>query len=86
MVTKGSLPPVMYGGAIRIIGAGVGPPLMGSVPTVACIMVVLPLAGIRVIMGGKDMGPLPITPPKKGSRFMPAMGLDGVVNKLGFDW
>ena len=86
MVVKGSLPPVMYGGAIRIIGAGVGPPLMGSVPTVACIMVVLPLAGMPVIMGGKDMGPLPLTTPKKGSIFMPAMGLEGVVKKLGSDW
>ena len=33
-----------------------------------------------------DVGPLPITKPKNGSGFAPAMGLDGAVCKSGSDW
>ena len=34
---------------------------------------------VLVVVWGVDMGPLPITKPKNGSKFTPAMGLDGVV-------
>ena len=33
-----------------------------------------------------DMGPIPVTNPKSGSRFAPAMGLDGAVCSSGLDW
>ena len=71
---------------VGIFVAIVGLPLVGSVPIVACAVVVVPLAGIHVIIDGKGIGPLPLTPPKKGSRFVPAMGLDGAVNRLGSEW
>ena len=32
------------------------------------------------------MGPLPITKPKSGFEFVPAMGLDGAVCRPGSDW
>ena len=38
------------------------------------------------VMGGKYIGPPPTVPPKKGLGFMPAMGLDGAVNKVVSEW
>ena len=62
------------------------PPLMGSVPTVACVVVAVPLEGISVIMGGKDIVPPPLSPLKKGSGLVTAMGLDGAVNRFDLEW
>ena len=42
-------------------------------------------AGLLVIVCGVDMGPLAIAMPENGSRFAPAMGLDGVVWRSGSD-
>ena len=65
---------------------GAGPLLVDIIPTTMCAMVLGPLEGIPVMMGGKDIGPMPTIPPWKGSGCMPTMGLDGVINKLGLDW
>ena len=51
-----------------------------------CMTVLGPLAGVLVVVWGVEMGPLPITKPKNGSGFAPAMGLDGVVCRSGSDW
>ena len=51
-----------------------------------CMTVLGPLAGVLVVVWGVDMGPLPITKPKNGSRFAPAMGLDDAVCRSGSDW
>ena len=59
---------------------------MGSVPLAVCVVVMGPLVGIPMMMGGKDIGPPPTIPPWKGSGCAPAMGLDGAVNKVGSDW
>ena len=50
-----------------------------------CMIVLGPPADMLVVMWGIDMGPLPITKSKNGSRFAPAMGLDGVVCKYSSD-
>ena len=51
-----------------------------------CMTVLGPPAEVLVVVWGVDMGPLPITMPKNGSGFAPAMGLDGVVCKSGSYW
>ena len=51
-----------------------------------CMIVSGPPTGVLVVVCGVDMGPLAITMPKNGSRFAPAMGLDGAVCKTGSDW
>ena len=51
-----------------------------------CMTVRGPLVGVLVVVWGVDMGPLPITKPENGSKFTPAMGLDGVVCRSGLDW
>ena len=48
-----------------------------------CITMLGPPAGLLVIFCGVDMGPLAITMPENGSRFEPAMGLDGAVCRSG---
>ena len=64
-----------YGGMVGIVVAIVGTLLVGSVP----------LAGILMLMGGRDMGPLPTIPPNKGSIFIPTMGIDSVMNRFNSD-
>ena len=49
-------------------------------------MVVVPLGGIIMLMGGKDMGPPLIIPLEKGSIFVATMGLDDVVTRFGSKW
>ena len=44
------LPSGMYGGTLEIVGAILGPPLMGGVPTVACVVVLEPLERMLVMM------------------------------------
>ena len=66
--------------------ASVGPLLVGSIPKNACIVVLGPLEGIPITMGGKDVDHLLTILLWKGSRNTPAMGLDSEVNKLGLDW
>ena len=51
-----------------------------------CMTMLGPPLRVLVVMWGVDMGPLPITKPKNGSEFAPAMGLDGAVCKSGSDW
>ena len=46
---------------------------------IVCMTVLGPLEGVLVVVWGMDVGPLPITKPKNGSGFAPAMGLDGAV-------
>ena len=65
--------------------AGAGLPIMGSVPTAACAVVVRPLVRIPTMMGGKNVGLLPTIALWKGSGRMPTMGLVGEVNKVGLD-
>ena len=50
-----------------------------------CITTLRPPVGLLVIVCGVDMGPLAISMTKNGSRFAPAMGLDGVVCRYGSD-
>ena len=71
---------------LGIVVADAGLPLVGSIPTVACAVVVVPLVGRPMMMGGRDIVPLPTIPLKKGSGFVPAMGLDGAMNKVGLNW
>ena len=52
----------------------------------ACMTMLGPLARVLVVVWGVDMGPLPITKPKNGSRFALAVGLDGAVCRSGSDW
>ena len=66
MIVEGPLPLGMYSGIVGIMGDLVGSPLMGSIPIIEITVVLGPLVGILVIMCGRDMGPLPFTPPKKG--------------------
>ena len=44
-----------------------------------------PLARLWVTGCGVDMGPLAMVMPENGSRFAPAMGLDGAVWRSGSD-
>ena len=55
----------------------------GSWLMTVCMTMLGPLAGLLVIVFGVDMGLLAIAMPKNGSRFAPAMGLDGAVCKSG---
>ena len=50
-----------------------------------CMIMLGPPAGVLVMVCGVDMGPLAITTAKNGSRFVPAMGLDGAVCRSGSD-
>ena len=50
-----------------------------------CMTVLGPLAGMLEVVWGMDVDPLPITKPKNGSRFAPAMGLDGAMCRSGRD-
>ena len=50
-----------------------------------CMTVLGPPVGLLVIICGVDMGPLVIAMPENGSRFAPAMGLDGAVCRFGLD-
>ena len=51
-----------------------------------CMTVLGPPAGVLVVVWGMDMGPLPITKTKNGSRLAPSMGPDGAVCRSGSDW
>ena len=51
-----------------------------------CMIVLGPPIGVLVVVWGVDVGPLPITKPENGSRFAPAMGLDGAVCRSCLDW
>ena len=53
---------------------------------IVCMTVLGSPVGELVVVLGVDMGPLPITKLENGSRFAPAMGLDGVVCRSGSDW
>ena len=86
MDMEGPLPPSGIGGMVETMVASVGMPLMGGMPTTTCVVVMGPLEGIPVMMGDKDVGPFPTTPPSKGSGCVPSVGLDGAVNKVGLDW
>ena len=77
---------IQQGGILGIVVTSAGPLLVGNVPTAACTVVLGTLARATVTMGGKDVGPPPTIPPWKGPRCTLAMGLDGVVNKLGSYW
>ena len=50
---------------------------------IICMTVLGPPARVLVLVCGVDMGPLAITMPENGSRFEPAMGLDGAVCRSG---
>ena len=52
---------------------------------IVCITVLGPPAGVLVVVCGVDMGPLAITMSENGSRFVPAMGLDGVMCRSSLD-
>ena len=86
MDVEGPLPPGIKSGIGGTTVADVGPLLVGSIPTTMCVVVMGPLEGIPVMMGGKDVGPPPTMPPWKGYRCVPVKGIDGVVNKVGLDW
>ena len=86
MVVEGPLPPGMEGGMVGLVAAGAGPLLVGSVPTTSCVAVVILLAGIPVLMGGRNMGPPPTIPPEKGSKFVSAMGIDCAVTRFSSEW
>ena len=51
-----------------------------------CLTMLGPPVGVLVVVCGFDMGPLVITTLKTGSRFAPAMGLDGAMCRSGLDW
>ena len=55
----------------------------GSWLIMVCIIMLRPSTGLLVIFCGVGMGPLAITTSKNGSRFAPAMGLDGAVCRFG---
>ena len=86
MDVEGPLPLGIKGGMVGTMVTSVGLPLMGSIPVVVCVVVMVPLEGILVMMGGKDVGPLPTIPMWKGSGCMPTMGLDEAIKKLGSYW
>ena len=50
-----------------------------------CITILGPPVGLLVIVCGVDMGPLEIGMLENGSRFAPAMGLDGAMCRSGSD-
>ena len=52
----------------------------------SCMIVLGPPAGVLMVVWVMDVGPLPITKPKNGSGFAPAMGLDGAVCRSCLDW
>ena len=58
----------------------------GSWLVIVCMTMLGPLVGVLVVVWGVDMGPLLNTKPENGSRFAPAMGLDGAVCRSGSDW
>ena len=64
----------MYKYDISVVAGGGGSWLM-----IVCMTVLGPPAGVLVVVWGVDMGPLPITKLENGSRFAPAMGLDGAI-------
>ena len=86
MDMEGPLPPGIKGCMVGTTVAGVGLPLVGSIPAAVCAVVMGPLEGIPVMISGKDIGPLPTIPLWKGSGCALAMGLVGAVNKVGLDW
>ena len=51
-----------------------------------CMNMLGPPIGLLVIGCGVDMGPLAMVMSKNGSRFAPAMGLDGAIWRSGSDW
>ena len=51
----------------------------GSWLMMVCMTMLGPPAGLLVTVYGVDMGPLAISMLKNGSRFAPAMGIDGAV-------
>ena len=73
------LPSGSKGGTVGIVEAGIGPPLLGSGMIIVYPTILGPPVKIFSVMGGRDVGPLVITPPKKGLGFMPAMGIDDAV-------
>ena len=85
MDVEGPLPLGIKGGMVGTMVDGVGSPLMGSFQTTTCAVVMGPLEGITMMMGGKDVGPPPTIPLWKGSRYAPSMGIDKVVKKGGSD-
>ena len=50
-----------------------------------CMTMLGPPTGFLVTIFAVDMGPLVIAMLENGSRFAPAMGLDGVVCRFGSD-
>ena len=52
---------------------------------IVCITVLEPPTGLLVTGCGVDMGPLTMAIPENGSKFAPAMGLDGAVWRSGSD-
>ena len=58
----------------------------GSWLMMVCITILGPPTGVLVVSWGAEMGPLPTIMPENGSRFAPAMGLDGAVCRFGSDW
>ena len=53
---------------------------------IVCMIVLGPLVGVLVVVWGMNMGPLSITKTKNGSKFAPAMGLDGVICRSTLYW
>ena len=62
MDVEGPLPPGKKSGMVGTAVAVVGPTLVGSIPKIVCAMVMVPLEGIPMMMGGKDVGPPPTIP------------------------
>ena len=77
---EGPLPPCVVSGPAWLVTIGGGSYLM-----TVCMIVLGPPIGLLVTGCGVDMGPLAMDMPKNGSRFAPAMGLDGVVWRSGSD-
>ena len=63
MDVEGRLPPSGTDGMVETMVASVGMPLMGGMPKTMWVVATVPLEGIPVIMGDKDVGPLPTNPP-----------------------
>ena len=89
--------PLSLGIKVSIVGtmvASVGPPLVCSVLAAMCAVamvpleprLVIPVEGIPIMMGGKDIVPPPTIPLWKGYGCTQAMGLEGEMNKVGSDW
>ena len=75
MDVEGPLSPVIKGCMVGTMVVGVDLPPVGSIPLAMCVVVMDPLAGISVMMGGKDIGPPPTIPLWKGSGCALSMGL-----------